>query len=421
MKKRIWLFNLRLMFLLAFISLFVAQEVKATWSTCENWAYGTDGPYLYRNNIWGQSQPGGSWQCVWAYNYAIWGANAGHTSGTGQVKGYPHMGFGWVTGNGFLNPNRGNMGKKHQEYSNLKVHWNFSSPETAPAHYLSLIDLYYHWSSDPSGSTKPRTNIQIFPHWVDFGGWFDTGGTANLTYKGEKTIDGVTYRMWYKSPHPDGAAENLIHIRTATKTKNATHNVKEICAWAVSLGLMSNDEYQTAIWAGWEIIDGANGENFVTQNFWIAAENTSSSGAPIGQTIWIKANANGKYLCANLSANTSVPLQASSTAVYDWEKFDVVDAGGGDIALKAYANGKYVCADLVLGSNAPLNANRTSIGGAWEKFQWIDTGDGYFALKSLTNNKYVCANMGIDSNAPLVADRDYILGWEKFTYGITTK
>ncbi len=248
-----------------------STHLKATWSSCTNWAYWITDKYLYRNNIWGSSNPGASWQCVWANSSSSWGASCGHTNSTGSVKGYPQMVVGWLCGNGFLNTNRGNMGKKHQSYGTLKVYWNFSSPEYSPARYLSLIDIYFHWWGTPGGGDKPRTNIQLMTHWYDPTGWFDNSGTSNMTYKGQKTIDGITYKAWYKYPHPDGAAEQLIQIRPTSKTKNATHNLKAICAWLVSLGVMSNDEYITSIQAGWEFIDGANGAGFQTYGYSVTA------------------------------------------------------------------------------------------------------------------------------------------------------
>jgi hypothetical protein len=247
-------------------------EVKAVWSTCTNWAGWQTGKYYFRNNIWGAGNPGAGWQCVWTNSESNWGANAAHQNNTGSVKGYPQMIVGWAQGNGFgLNSNRGNMGLKHQAYNNLKVYWNFTASTNSPTRYLSLIDLYYHWSSNPAGNALPRTNIQIQTQWNDPSGWFDNTAPGTMTYKGQRTIDGIAYNMWYKSPHPDGAAENLVHVRPVYKTTNATHNIKAICAWAVSLGLMSNDEYQTSIQAGWEIIDGNNGVGFETKGYSVTA------------------------------------------------------------------------------------------------------------------------------------------------------
>lgn len=250
----------------------VNPEVKASWSSCTNWASWRTDKYTFRNNIWGSSNPGAGWQCTWANSASSWGASAGHQNNSGSVKGYPQMIVGWSSGDGFnLNSNRGNMGKKHQSYSNAKVYWNFTSSEASPTRYLSLIDIYLHWSGSPSGNTRPRTNIQLMTHWNDPSGWFDNGGTSNLTYKGQKTIDGITYKMWFKTPHPDGAADNLVHVRPTSKTRNATHNIKAICSWAVSLGVMSNDEYLTSVQAGWEIIDGNNGAGFETKGYLVTA------------------------------------------------------------------------------------------------------------------------------------------------------
>jgi hypothetical protein len=144
------------------------------------------------------------------------------------------------------------------------------------------------------------------------------------------------------------------------------------------------------------------------------------SNVPIGKTIWIKANANQNYVSADINMSTHAPLVANRTKIGSWEKFDVIDAGGGYIALRAVSNGNYVCADKNIAANAPLNANRTKI-GSWEKFQWVDAGNGFFALKANATGKYVCANKSISSNAPLVADVSVINSWEQFTYGQTTK
>jgi hypothetical protein len=248
-----------------------ANHLKAAWSSCTNWEYWTTGQYLFRNNIWGSGNPGASWQCVWANSSSNWGASCGHTNNSGSVKGYPQMCVGWLSGNGFINSNRGNMGKKPSDYGTLKVYWNFTAPEYSPARYFSLIDLYYHWSSNPSGSNLPSTNIQLMTHWNDPSGWFDNSGTSNMTYKGQKTIDGITYKAWYKYPHPDGAASALVQVRPTSKTKNATHNIKAIVSWLVSLGCMNSGEYQTSIQAGWELIDGANGAGFQTNGYSVTA------------------------------------------------------------------------------------------------------------------------------------------------------
>jgi hypothetical protein len=58
-------------------------------------------------------------------------------------------------------------------------------------------------------------------------------------------------------------------------------------------------------------------------------------------------------------------LIANRTSAGSWEAFTEVDTGGGKLALRANANGKYVCAE----NNGALLliANRTSA-GPWEWF-----------------------------------------------------
>lgn len=72
----------------------------------------------------------------------------------------------------------------------------------------------------------------------------------------------------------------------------------------------------------------------------------------------------GKWVTAENAG--SAPLVANRDAVAGWEKFEVVDLGGGNIALHADANGAYVTADS--GGAAPLIANRLNP-SAWETFR----------------------------------------------------
>jgi len=135
------------------------------------------------------------------------------------------------------------------------------------------------------------------------------------------------------------------------------------------------------------------------------------SGAPIGATIAIKAMANNQYVVAENAGASD--LIANRPSVGTWEKFQVVDAGGGYIALKALANNKFVTAERAGGGN--LIANRDGAQD-WEQFRWINNGDGTFSLLSNANMKYVTAeNSG---SSPLIANRNQISGWEKFQYTV---
>ncbi|WP_173054043.1 alpha-mannosidase [Phytohabitans houttuyneae] len=118
----------------------------------------------------------------------------------------------------------------------------------------------------------------------------------------------------------------------------------------------------------------------------------------------LRAVANGRFVTAGAS-----PLVASATAFGTAERFDVVDAGGGQVALRARVNGRYVAAEDA--GAAPLIANRTAI-GSWERFTMIRNSDGTVSFRAAVNSRYVAAeNAGA---APLVANRTTIGPWEKF-------
>jgi hypothetical protein len=139
---------------------------------------------------------------------------------------------------------------------------------------------------------------------------------------------------------------------------------------------------------------------------------TTSTSAPIGSTIWLKAS-NGKYVCSEIRT-TNAPLEADRNAAVTWEQFQVIDAGDDMIALIAY-NGNYVCADKKL-ANVALAANRTAV-GTWEKFTWVNQDDGSVALKANANGLYVTATTSV-TDAPLRASASSISTAQTFTWGV---
>lgn len=138
---------------------------------------------------------------------------------------------------------------------------------------------------------------------------------------------------------------------------------------------------------------------------------TTSTTAPIGSTIWLKAS-NGKYVCSEIRT-TDAPLEADRSSAVTWEAFEVVDAGDDMIALIAY-NGNYVCADKGL-DNVALAANRTAI-GSWEKFTWDSQGDGSVALLANANGLYVTATTSV-TDAPLRASASSVSTTQTFSWG----
>jgi uncharacterized protein len=139
----------------------------------------------------------------------------------------------------------------------------------------------------------------------------------------------------------------------------------------------------------------------------VAANCAVTAPPPPPRVISLRAHANGKLVCAD-NAGAS-PLIANRTAIGTWERFDLLDAGGGNIALRARANNRIVTADNAGAS--PLIANRTSV-GPWETFQLVRNADGSVSLKAGANGRFVTAeNAGASA---LIANRTAIGAWEEF-------
>jgi hypothetical protein len=120
--------------------------------------------------------------------------------------------------------------------------------------------------------------------------------------------------------------------------------------------------------------------------------------------ISLRSHANGRYVTAG-----TAPLIANSTTIGAAQQFDLVDAGGGNVALRAHANGMYVCAENA--GAASLIANRTAV-GSWETFQRTQNPDGSVTLRALVNDRLVTAeNAGAQ---PLIANRTAVGAWEEF-------
>lgn len=128
------------------------------------------------------------------------------------------------------------------------------------------------------------------------------------------------------------------------------------------------------------------------------------SGAPIGQTIWLRGT-NNRYVS---SENGQTAMRCNRTSVGGWEQFTVVNAGSGRIALRG-SNGRYVSSE---NGQTGMMCNRTTIGG-WEAFDWIDIGGGQIALRG-TNNRYVSSENG---QSAMMCNRTSVGGWEAFTWG----
>merc|ERR1711871_1353351 len=119
-----------------------------------------------------------------------------------------------------------------------------------------------------------------------------------------------------------------------------------------------------------------------------------------GTKIALKGGRNGhKYYCAD-EANR---IKCNRGHLGGWEKFTVVDAGGGKVALKGGKDNK-LCAD----ETNTVRCNRRAVGG-WERFTVEDAGNGLIALRGGKTGKY-CAD---DKNG-VKCNRNHLQQWEKF-------
>lgn len=134
---------------------------------------------------------------------------------------------------------------------------------------------------------------------------------------------------------------------------------------------------------------------------------TSNPTVPYGQIIWLQNSS--KYISSN---NGGTPITCDRTSVQGWEKFKVVDAGGGKIALQG-SNGKYISSE---NGAAVMTCTRATFDG-WEKFDWVKVGSNQVALRG-NNGRYVSSENGATTG--MNCNRETYQGWEVFNWGVTT-
>jgi Alpha-1,3-glucanase catalytic domain D1/Carbohydrate binding module (family 6)/F5/8 type C domain/Fibronectin type III domain len=130
-------------------------------------------------------------------------------------------------------------------------------------------------------------------------------------------------------------------------------------------------------------------------------------------TYSLKAVVNGEYVTA--PNNGSNALIASSATVGTAEQFQVIDAGGGNIAFRALINSNIVTAENA--GNSPLIANRTAV-GQWETFAQVDAGNGNIALLAMANTRFVTAPDG--GASPLLAQSTSLGAAQAFTVALVS-
>lgn len=121
---------------------------------------------------------------------------------------------------------------------------------------------------------------------------------------------------------------------------------------------------------------------------------------------------NAQWVCAENAGGA--PLCANRTAVGQWERFDVVDAGDGWIGLRAQANNQFVSS---LTSSLPhyLLSAAQNVVSEYQKFRFVYQGDGFYALRAQYNLNYVTVSSNTGNSQLFVNKPDASSYSEKFT------
>ena len=192
------------------------QEVKASWSSSDQWASWSNGGYTVYNNIWGS---GAGSQSIWANSYSQWGVWANHPN-TGGIKSYPNS--------------TKYIGKILSSITTLTTKFSATTPSGGA--WESAYDIWdsnnaneimlwmnYTGGADGSGNVKPISYT------------YSSAGNAVPAYTNQ-SIGGHTWNVF----RGNNGANNVYSFLRTTKTNNATIDIKAILNWIKSKGWIGN-------------------------------------------------------------------------------------------------------------------------------------------------------------------------------------
>ena len=145
------------------------------------------------------------------------------------------------------------------------------------------------------------------------------------------------------------------------------------------------------------LLRGADG--FV--RMWGRAESASvrlTGGGEVSAIVSLRSH-HGRYMVAEPDGMA----RANRSRVGPWERFVLIEHGGGQVSLRG-AHGMYLVAE----PDGGAKADRWQIGG-WERFQKIDHPDGTVSFRGAHGDHLVA-----EPDGSLKADRPSIGAWEKF-------
>ncbi|GAB3754339.1 cellulase family glycosylhydrolase [Spirosoma pomorum] len=231
----------------------------------------------------------------------------------------------------------------------------------------------------------------------------DAGGGQNVG--NIETNDWLGYRI-----NVPTAGSYTIQYRVATPNSGASIRFERL-GGASSFGTIGVPN--TGGWQNWQTITqtvqlpaGEQEVALVSANgsFNINWFRIAGTGAPIGQTIWLR-GFNNQYVS---SENGQAPINCNRASAGGWEQFVVVNAGNGKVALRG-SNGAYVSSES---GQAAMTCSRTTL-GTWESFDWVELSGGQVAFRG-NNGQYVSSENG---QTPMNCNRSSISGWEAFNWG----
>lgn len=134
---------------------------------------------------------------------------------------------------------------------------------------------------------------------------------------------------------------------------------------------------------------------------WSGSQSGNPTTAPIGQIISLR-GFNNQFVSGE---NGTMAMWCNRPTAGDWERFTVIDAGGGKVSLRSM--GKYVSSE---NGAAAITCSRATAGD-WEKFDWIVNPDGKISLRG-NNGLYISSENGVNA---MTCTRPAISGWEAFS------
>lgn len=262
------------------------------------------------------------------------------------------------------------------------------------------IDPNDDWVADPNpNQINKMANLVAFRNQHQVPVWIGETGENNNTWLRQNIVQleqqGIGWCHWTYKRHDVGENAALMRIggNYPTDGASAIANVLESIKFE---NCIANNHTINAVTqdmpAPW------------TSGCYPGTSNPPPSGAPIGQTIWLK-GFNNQYVS---SEDGQSAMMCNRTSVQGWEHFTVVDAGNGKIALKG-SNGQYVSSE---NGQTGMMCNRPTVSG-WEAFEWVDLGGGQIALKG-NNGQYVSSENG---QSAMMCNRPTVSGWEAFQWG----